>query len=355
MLAHELRNPLAAISNAAQLAKRSNSPEHQDGCREVIESQVKNLSRMIDDLLDVSRITRGKIRLKTRDLNLLEIIRSAVDSVRSFVEERRHRLVLNLSSEPLKVHGDPTRLEQIFVNLLNNATKYTESGGLITLSARRVGTDAVIRFDDTGIGMPRELLERIFDLFTQGDRGVARSEGGLGIGLTLVKSLVEMHGGTITAESDGPGTGSRLTVRLPLAQISAENGVGGSLRESDSIQRAPRILVVDDDPDIADGMARLLRLNGHETRIAFDGPSAIEAARTQRPDLIFLDLGLPEMDGYQVARALRGEGFDSTVIVAVSGYGEEMAQNRSREAGFDHHLVKPIDFESLGALIGRLT
>ncbi len=217
MLAHELRNPLAAISNAVQLTKRSASVEHQEWSREVIEAQVKNLSRMTDDLLDVSRITRGKIQLRTQQLELTSIINSAVETARPLMEERKQRRVLDLATEPLLVEGDATRLEQVIVNLLNNAAKYSESSSRITLSTRRQAPSATICVEDKGAGMSPELLARAFDLFAQGDRTIARSEGGLGIGLTLVKSLVEMHGGTVTAESEGPETGSRFTVALPLA------------------------------------------------------------------------------------------------------------------------------------------
>ncbi len=225
MLAHELRNPLAAISNAVQLAKRTRSVEHREWTQEVIEAQVRNLSRMIDDLLDVSRITRGKIQLRKQVLNLTHIVNSAVEAARPLIEERKHRLTIELAPGPLRVEGDPTRLEQILVNLLNNAAKYTESSGRIGLVAQTIGSEAVITIDDSGVGMTPELLARAFELFAQGDRTIARSEGGLGIGLTLVRSLVEMHGGSVSGESGGPGMGSRFTVRLPLAgQTVADAG-----------------------------------------------------------------------------------------------------------------------------------
>ena len=353
MLAHELRNPLAAISNAVQLAKRTRSAEHREWTQEVIEAQVRNLSRMIDDLLDVSRITRGKIQLRKQVLNLTQIVNSAVEAARPLIEERKHRLTIELAPGPLRVEGDPTRLEQVLVNLLNNAAKYTESSGLIRLLAQTIGPNVFITIDDTGVGMTPELLSRAFELFAQGDRTIARSEGGLGIGLTLVRSLVEMHGGSVSGESDGPGKGSRFTVRLPLAEQKAlDTGERANPSPGAIVQRL-RILIVDDNLDTAAGMARLLKLLGNDVRMAHDGHSAIEEAKNHRPDIILLDIGLPGLDGYQVARTLRMEGFERTVIIAVSGYGETGARNDSAQSGFDHHLVKPVDFDSLIALIQR--
>lgn len=353
MLAHELRNPLSAISNAVQVARRSDTPEHREWSQELIQAQVTNLSRMIDDLLDVSRITRGKIELRKQVLNIIPIVNSAVEAARPLIEERKHRLIVDFPPGPLRVEGDPTRLEQVIVNLLNNAAKYTESGGRIVLSAREESSQVVIRVEDNGIGMTTELLSRVFELFAQGDRTIARSEGGLGIGLTLVKNLVEMHGGTITAESEGPEKGSRLTVRLPVAKAQIVEPLSHRPPRLEPAKEGSRVLIVDDNVDTARGMNRLLKLLGNDVRVAHDGPSAIEEARNHKPDIILLDIGLPGMDGYQVAQKLREEGFDQTVIIAVSGYGEETAQARSRESGFDHHLIKPVDFESLFALINR--
>ena len=352
MLAHELRNPLAAISNATQLAKRSDSNEHRQWSQEVIEAQVKNLSRMIDDLLDVSRITLGKIQLQTQTLNLGHVINSAVEAARPFIEERKHRLTVDLAAGPLRVEGDPTRLERVFVNLLNNAAKYSESSGHITLSAQADGSETVVTIDDTGVGMTPELIAKAFDLFAQGDRTIARSAGGLGIGLTLVKNLVEMHGGKVAAESEGPGKGSRLSVRLPLAKEPvADAGTPGTPALASESRRS-KVLVVDDNLDTARSLAKLLKLMNNDVRTAHDGLSAIEEARADRPDVILLDIGLPGLDGYQVAKRLRGEGFGETVIIAVSGYGEEQAKVRSQESGFDHHLVKPVDLNLLVAIIG---
>jgi PAS domain S-box-containing protein len=353
MLAHELRNPLAAISNAIELSRRSDSAEHREWGHDVIVAQVRHLSRMIDDLLDVSRITRGKIQIRKQVLDLHPLIRSAVETAMPLMEERAHRCIVRVAPEPLQVEGDPTRLEQIIVNLLNNAAKYTETSGTITLAASAEGEDVIIHVEDTGIGMSAELLARIFDLFAQGDRSIARSEGGLGIGLTLVKSLVEMHGGEVSATSDGPGRGSRFVVRLPCAKGHPATAPRQDPPTSAAGDNGSRVLVVDDNEPTARGMAKLLKHLGYVVGIARDGPSAIETARDLRPEFVLLDIGLPGMDGYQVARKLREGVAEDAVIIAVSGYGEAQAVIRSHESGFDHHLVKPVDFDALVALLGK--
>ena len=350
MLAHELRNPLSAISNAAQVTKRSRAEDQLDWGNQVIERHVRHLSRMIDDLLDVSRITRGAIELRREPLSLEPILRSAVETARPLIEEKKHRISVDLGTVLMPVRGDATRLEQVFVNLINNAAKYTDAGGRLSLKARGENGHVVVRVGDTGVGMTPELLGRAFDLFAQGDRSAARSEGGLGIGLTLVKSLVEMHGGTVEASSEGPGLGSDFAVRLPIDRAGAAEGpreATGPGRPS----RGSRVLVVDDNADTAAGMIRLLKLLGHAVAAAHDGPAALEVARSHRPEVVLLDIGLPGMDGYEVARALRGGGFADAVIIAVSGYGGDEDRERSRAAGFDHHLVKPVDFDSLLALM----
>jgi two-component system CheB/CheR fusion protein len=353
MLAHELRNPLSAISNATQVAKRSQGEAQLEWSQDVIERHVRHLSRMIDDLLDVSRITRGTIVLRLEPLSLVPILHSAIETARPLIEEKKHRLSVHFDAEPMRVHGDVTRLEQVFVNLLINAAKYTEAGGRISLSADRDDCHVLVRIRDTGVGMTPEFLGRSFELFAQGDRSPARTEGGLGIGLTLVKSLVELHGGTVSASSGGPGRGSEFAVRLPLADVGA----------SESTRRMPagpahkppgaRVLIVDDNVDTAAGMVRLLKLLGHQVAIAHDGPAALDAARRHRPDVVLLDIGLPGMDGYEVARALRHEGFTDALLIAVSGYGQDEDFKRSQAAGFNHHLVKPVDFDSLIMLLSN--
>jgi CheY-like chemotaxis protein/two-component sensor histidine kinase len=306
---------------------------------------------MIDDLLDVSRITRGKIELKLQSLDVLSVIEQAVDTVRPLIEARQHKLTMTHSVASLRVLADPHRLEQVIVNLLTNAAKYMDVGGSISITTLREGDFVTIRVWDRGNGMPPEKIAEMFELFAQGDRSIARSEGGLGIGLTIVKSLVELHGGSVVARSEGLGRGSEFTIRLPV--VHSGKPVSHSLPPEWSPQADghSRILVVDDNKDTATGLARLLRLLGHETATAFDGPAAIEAAHRHQPEYILLDIGLPGMDGYEVAQRLRAEGFTSATIIAISGYGEDAARRRSREAGFDHHLVKPIKPDELTAIL----
>jgi signal transduction histidine kinase/ActR/RegA family two-component response regulator len=355
MLAHELRNPLAAISNAVQLSRRDGSEAHWPWCREIVARQSKNLSRLVDDLLDVSRITRGKVRLRTERIDAAPVVAAAVEAVRPLMEQRRHELTVSVAAGPLPLEADPTRLEQIVVNLLTNAAKYTEEGGRIALSAAIEGAEVVVRVKDNGAGIAPEALPRMFEMFVQGDRSLARSEGGLGIGLTLVRSLAEMHGGSVSAASDGPGTGSEFVVRLPMAPGARGGDPPPAPTAGDGAVRAARILVVDDNADTARGLSELLGLLGHEASVVHDGPSAIEAARSRRPEVVLLDIGLPGMDGYQVAERLRREApGPAPVIIAISGYGREDARHRSLEPAFDHHLIKPIDFDALADLIDRV-
>ncbi len=347
MLAHELRNPLAAIANAVILATRSGPNEHVDWSMQVIDRQIKHLTRLIDDLLDVSRITRGKIELHRHLLDATPILDSAVQTVRPLVDERKHKLSVALDRGKLWLNADPTRLEQVVTNLLTNAAKYTENGGQISLSSARAAGDIVITVKDTGVGIPPEKLPEMFELFAQGDRTLARSEGGLGIGLTIVKKLVEAHGGSITAKSEGTNKGSEFTVRLPAATPPAT--VNTLIRgPAQPTSRPARILVVDDNVDLAKGLARLLKLIGHDVTIAHDGPAAIETARRCHPEFILLDIGLPGMDGYEVASLLRREpSCHDTVLIAISGYGQDEDRRHSQQAGFDHHFVKPIDHDAL--------
>ena len=352
MLAHELRNPVAAIRSAVQLTDRHGDEQQIGWSMAVINRQIEHLARLIDDLLDVSRITRGKIELRRETVDVSSILKSAVATVQPFIERRKHELAVSVEPGTSWLEADPTRLEQIVVNLLMNAGKYTEDGGHLWLSAEREGNDIIIRVRDTGIGIPPEKLPEMFELFAQGDRSLARTEGGLGIGLTLVRSLAERHGGSVSATSAGPGKGSEFLVKLPAARRpEAEAGQAGPPGPH---APASRILVVDDNVDLAQGIARLLRRVGHDVRIAHDGAAAIEAARAFRPEVVLLDIGLPMIDGYQVARQLRGEHCSKdTRIIAISGYGHEEDRRRSSEVGFDHHLVKPIDFHSLMTLLAQ--
>jgi PAS domain S-box-containing protein len=351
MLAHELRNPLASINSAVQLFGKLETEHELEWAKDVVQRQVSHLARLIDDLLDVSRITRGKISLRKESFSLSPVVRSALEAVHSLIEERKLELGVSLSGT-LRIEADPLRIEQVLVNLLTNAAKYTDFGGHIGLSARDEGSEVVIKVWDTGVGITPELRTRIFDLFVQGDRTIARSEGGLGIGLTLVKSLVEMHGGRVSVASEGPGTGSEFTVRLPALREEpralAKPPVGTLPRLA---RQGSRVLVVDDNTDLARSVSKLLRFLGHDVRVAHDGPAAIEAARAHRPEIVLLDIGLPKIDGYEVAKRLRTEECcKHSLIVAVSGYGQDEARSRARAAGFDQHLVKPVDYDALMAL-----
>jgi PAS domain S-box-containing protein len=354
MLAHELRNPLSAIGNSVQVIHRNPSGEHQDWAVEVIDRHVRTLSRMIDDLLDVSRITRRKIRIRKERVEIFPVVARAIETVRPLLEERGHEMVIAHHSAPMWLEADPHRLEQVVVNLLTNAAKYTEAGGTITLTTAPDGGWVVVTVADNGIGIPPEKIPHMFELFAQGDRSIARSEGGLGVGLTLVRSLVEMHGGSVSATSDGPGKGSTFAVRLPAAEPPEWNQQDSPDPTVSNRNPKVRILVVDDNADSALGLSRLLRVLGNEVEVAHDGPSAVELGRRMCPDFILLDIGLPGMDGYEVAAQFRREACckDATII-AVSGYGEQSARKRAEEAGFDHHLVKPVDYDALVTLIQR--
>jgi PAS domain S-box-containing protein len=351
MLAHELRNPLAAIGNAVAVARRDGSADNADWALDVVDRQSRHLTRLIDDLLDVARITRGRIELARSVIDAAAFLAAACETAAPFARQREQVLTAHFPRGELWLDADPTRLEQVVSNLLINATKYTQRGGRVTLTAGREGADIVIAVSDTGIGIAPELLPRVFDLFAQGDRSLARSEGGLGIGLTVVKRLVELHGGSVSARSGGPGLGSEFRVRLPAA-APPETTDDADGRAAPCEARPARILVVDDNVDTARSLARLLKLSGHDVRTAHDGPEALEEAREQRPEFILLDIGLPEMDGYEVARRLRESGHAGAVIIAISGYGREEDRRRSREAGFNHHLSKPLDHDALLTLLG---
>ncbi len=359
MLAHELRNPLAAIRNAVALGSDPSDASEIEWAMEVINRQMRHLSRLIDDLMDMSRVTQGKVQLRKEFLDAAAVLHAAVESVRPLMEERGHELTVALRPGTLQTEADPTRLEQIVVNLLSNAAKYTEKGGEISLRARKEDDEIVIRVRDNGAGIPPEKLPQMFELFAQGDRTLARSEGGLGIGLTLVRSLAEMHGGRAEAYSEGIGRGSEFVVRLPASALAAPpDAPVAATRPTAKTSSAPvsitarRVLVVDDNVDSARGTSLILQRNGHDVRLAYDGPAAVAAAQEHRPEFVLLDIGLPGMDGYEVARRLRqDENLRGLKLIAVSGYGQESDRRRSQEAGFDEHLVKPVD---PGVLLGFL-
>ena len=355
MLSHELRNPLAALSNAAQLLRlQKNEAPLQQQARNVIERQLGQLKHLVDDLLEVSRITSGRVQLRQERVSVGGIVERAVETAQPLIAQRRHDLKVSLPPEPIFLQADAARLEQVLVNLLTNAAKYTDEGGRIWLSVEQEGNAAVLRVRDTGIGIAPELLPRIFDLFTQAERSIDRSQGGLGIGLCLVERLVELHGGSVQAHSV-LGQGSEFVVRLPLMLTAPPASPAPAIEAAQSPAKGCRVLVVDDNVDAAQSLAVLLEMTGHEVRLAYDGPSALEAAIAWRPDAVLLDIGLPGITGYEVAERIRREAtLKNTVLVALTGYGQESDRQHSQEAGFDHHLVKPADFADVRKILANV-
>jgi len=354
MLAHELRNPLAPIRTAVDVLRLKGDGQPEiEWAREIINRQTKHLVRLVDDLLDVSRITGGKIRLDLEVLNAASVVAAAVETSRPLIEESGHQMTVTLPEEPVWVRCDRVRLAQVLSNLLNNAAKYTQRGGLIALTVERSGGEAVFRVADNGIGISAEMLPKVFELFTQVERSLDRSQGGLGVGLTVVKRLVEMHGGRVEAASSGAGGGSEFTVRLPAIESPPDpEAVADAPLENRSPAAPLRVLVVDDNADAADSLAWLLRHGDHEVRTAHDGRQAVEVAHEFRPQAVVLDLGLPEIDGYEVARRLRQHADTrGALLVALSGYGQQEHRRRSSEAGFDYHFVKPLDFGGLQRIL----
>jgi len=345
MLAHELRNPLAPIRTAVQLLRLKELAEpHRSRARDVIERQVEHLVNLIDDLLDVSRITRGMITLQLEPVLLGAIVARAVETARPAIDTHRHALEIDLPDELISIEGDKTRLVQVIANILHNAAKFTDPGGLIRLNVRREGQYAVINISDTGIGIAPELLPRIFDLFTQVHSRSERAQGGLGIGLALVRRLTEMHGGSVTVHSEGAGRGAEFVVRLPVMALQVA-GLSSQKRESGTIPQIDpqRILVADDNHDAAEALSLQLRLAGHEVRTAHDGVEALALAEAFEPDIVLLDLGMPKMDGYEVARRVRMRpGGRRMKLIALTGWGQQQDRDRTSAAGFDAHLVKPV-------------
>ena len=349
MLGHELRNPLAAISSALELLRLgAGSRERLHG---VLDRQTSQLRRLVEDLLDLARITRGDIPLRSEPAALVGIVESAVRGATPQAEAKRHELVLELPAEGVEIEGDPVRLEQVVANLLGNAVKYTPAGGRIEVRLAREGEEAVLSVRDNGVGIPTDLLPHVFDPFTQAERSLDRAQGGLGIGLTLVQRIVRMHGGSVAASSEGAGRGTELVVRLPVRGSGAP---GMPALPPEQTASPLRLLLVDDHPDAAESLGELLRLQGHEVTVAHDGPAALDSARRRPPDVVLLDLGLPGMDGYEVARRLRAEGTaERALIVALTGYGSDEDRRRSRESDIDHHLVKPVDLAELERLLAE--
>jgi PAS domain S-box-containing protein len=356
MLAHELRNPLAPIANAIAVLRLPKLESNRlDWARDVIDRQVRHLSRLVDDLLDVSRITRGKVRLRKEPVELRSIIARAVETSKPLIASRRHELTVTLAEEPARLEADPLRLAQVFGNLLNNAAKYTEEGGQIWLTVERQPDEVLVHVRDTGIGISPEMLPRVFDLFTQADKSLDRAQGGLGIGLTLVQRLVELHGGKVEAHSEGLGQGSEFVVRLPLTPVrsssSAAPAAGNGAKTSTT---GRRVLIVEDNADAAETLGLLLETMGQQVRVVHDGTAAVEAARSFHPEIVLLDIGLPGMNGYEVARHLREQhDLQQPLLVALTGYGQEEDRARARDAGFDLHMVKPVEPELLKSLLQR--
>jgi signal transduction histidine kinase len=352
LLAHELRNPLAPVRNAAAILKAKGSDDPQlVWCHDVIERQTRHLARLVDDLLDVSRITQGRIKLRPETVELGTILAAAVETSRPLIEERRHELVHTAPAGSLSLKGDRERLTQVVANLLNNAAKYQDPGGRIELAVRRESDEAVITVRDSGLGISSLMLPQVFDLFSQEERSSDHAQGGLGVGLSLVKTLVELHGGSVQALSDGAGRGSTFVVRIPLLPEGTGEDEPSDAQRTGGAAKPRRILVVDDNRDSADSLAMLLRLSGHEVWVAHDGPKALEIAALIQPGTLIVDIGLPGMDGYEVCRRVREMGFADARMIALTGYGQERDRQRAQAAGFDFHAVKPLAIPELTKLI----
>jgi two-component system, chemotaxis family, CheB/CheR fusion protein len=321
--------------------------------REVLERQTGQMSRLVDDLLDVSRVTRAAMVLDRKPLDARKSLRSALDATRQWMEEGRHRLILDIADERLEVDGDEVRLNQVFQNLLHNAAKYTPQGGEIRVAARREGDEALISVRDNGVGMAPELVESAFEMFKQGSQSLDRPHGGLGVGLTLVQRLVHLHGGRVQASSEGPGKGTEFVVRLPLrAEPAIIDATSSSKEEREQTGVPRRVLVVDDNQDAAHALRLLLQTDGHEVMVAADGAAGLALAREHRPDVVLLDIGLPTLNGYEIATRIRADpALEGTVLIAVTGYGQMHDRARASASGFDHHLVKPVEFRALQDLL----
>jgi PAS domain S-box-containing protein len=348
MLAHELRNPLAPIRNALQILDMPGADEHiQKRAKDMMRRQLHHLVRLVDDLLDVSRIITGRVELRKEHFELSAAVTRAVETAEPMIDARGHQLIVSVPDEPILVHADLVRLSQVISNLLTNAAKYTSKASRIWLSAQREGSDVVIRIKDEGIGIAPEMLGRVFDLFVQADASPSRAQGGLGIGLTLVRRLIELHGGSVTATSDGLERGSEFVVRFPSGTSALESSgdpqnLSARMPQAETDER--RVLIVDDNADAAESIAILLEASGFAVRCVFDGISALSVATAYKPNVFVLDIGLPDITGYEVAKRLRAQPeFARTPIVAVTGYGQESDREQSRQAGIDHHMTKPVD------------
>jgi signal transduction histidine kinase/ActR/RegA family two-component response regulator len=351
MLGHELRNPLMPIGIAMQTIRgvAERDPAVQEA-REVVERQVKHLAHLLDDLLDVSRLTRGKIELRKETVALQTIVAEAIETTRGFIDDRAHVVSVSLPDDPLWLEADPTRITQVAGNLLENAAKYTPRGGEISVTGYRERGDVVLSVHDNGIGIAPEMLLRVFDLFAQAEQSPVRAEGGLGIGLTLARRLIELHGGRIVGQSAGPGRGSAFVVRLPVGVPVGPRGRDGNSRVE---VPARHILLVEDDDNVRKALHRILQLDGHRVQVARDGPEGVELALATGPEVAFIDIGLPRIDGYEVGRRIRAALGKRVLLVALTGYGQAQDHRRSSKAGFDAHLVKPVSYDDLTRLLGR--
>jgi signal transduction histidine kinase/ActR/RegA family two-component response regulator len=355
-LAHELRNPLAPLRNALELQRRASGDSRMvEAARAMMERQVGHMVRLVDDLLDMSRITSGRLQVQKTRVALAEVLNIAIETAKPLIEAANHEFTLLIPQQPIYVQADSTRLAQVFANLLHNSVKYTGPGGHVWLTAQLLGHEAVVVVRDTGIGIKPDDIPRIFELFAQVAPVLDRSHGGLGIGLSLAKGIVELHGGTIEATSAGAGKGSEFTVRLPILASIADAADSHAQETSSRHLTRRRIVVVDDLADAADSLAAMLQMMGHDTRTAYDGVEAVQAVAAFKPHVVFLDIGLPKMNGYDAAQSIRAQpDGEHVVLVAVTGWGQEQDRRRAAEAGFDHHLTKPVDPQTVEAFIGRL-
>jgi two-component system CheB/CheR fusion protein len=354
MLGHELRNPLAPIAMAVEIMRKlAPADDTTARARDIIARQLRQLTRLVDDLMDVSRITRGKITLQRRPLELTSVVAQAVETSRPLIEDRGHQLTMHVPSDPVWVRGDAVRLGQVLSNLLNNAAKYTPAGGQIVFTLELRDSQAILTVADNGVGLPAEMLERVFDLFWQVESRDP-DQRGLGIGLTLVKRLIELHGGDVAVRSAGRGQGSEFIVRLPALEAAAVPLTVATVGETPQPSIRRRILVVDDNVDAAEMLSRILRLQNQDVSVAHDGPAALAIASAMQPEIVFLDLDLPKMNGLEVARRLRTGATIRPLLVATTGFGQEVDRRRTAEAGFDHHLVKPLDADVLRSLLASV-
>jgi PAS domain S-box-containing protein len=353
-LAHELRNPLAPMRNVLEILRLKDFADPQlSWSRDVFDRQLQHMTHLVDDLLEVSRITQGKLELrKQRRLELARAMQSAMEAARPTVQASAHHLSVTLPREPLYLDADPTRLSQMILNLLNNAAKYTPPGGSISLAAEREGDEAVIVVRDSGIGIPREHLDSVFEMFSQLAPALERSQGGLGIGLALVRGLAELHGGTVAAFSSGPGSGSEFVIRLPLSKATPEQSESAPAEMPRTA--GLRVVIVDDNADAADSLAMVLELEGHKVRTAGDGIAGLELIGEFAPQAVILDIGLPGLNGYELARRIRHEHHDTGILlIAVTGWGQQQDKQTAEEAGFDHHFTKPVDPRELQRVLSR--